>query len=68
MAQYLCTLLQSHLPDTYTISNSFSFVQELNSVDISGKSMTMQEREAQGSDARCVYRKEGTKFKLGITC
>ena len=26
LARYLCTLLQPHLPSTYTISDSFSFV------------------------------------------
>ena len=35
----LCNLLQLHLVDTYTISDSFFFVQELKSVDISSKFM-----------------------------
>ena len=39
MAKYLCNLLQPHIPNTYTISDSFSFVQELNTIDISNKYM-----------------------------
>ena len=39
LAKYLCNLLQPHIPNTYTISDSFSFVQELNTIDISSKYM-----------------------------
>ena len=39
LAKYLCNLLLHHLPDTYTISDSFSFVNELKSVDMSNKFM-----------------------------
>ena len=37
LAKYLCTLLQPHLPSTYTISDSFFFVQELKTIDTSNK-------------------------------
>ena len=39
VAKYLCNPLQPHIPNTYTISDSFSFVQELNTIDISNKYM-----------------------------
>jgi len=39
LAKYLCSLLQSLLPNTYSISDTFSFVQELKTVDISNKFM-----------------------------
>ena len=39
LAKYLCSLLQPHLPSTYTIFGCFSFVQELNSIDLSKKFM-----------------------------
>ena len=39
LAKYLCTLLQPHLPSTYTISDSLSFVQELKTIDTSNKFM-----------------------------
>ena len=37
LAKYLCNLLQPHLPTTYTLSDSFSFVKELRTIDISNK-------------------------------
>ena len=38
--KYLCNLLQPHIPNTYeTISDSFSFVQELHTIDTSNKYM-----------------------------
>ena len=39
LAKYLCTLLQPHLPSIYTISDSFSLVQELKTIDTSNKFM-----------------------------
>ena len=39
LAKYLSNLLQLHLPSTYTISDTFSFVQEPNSTNISKKFM-----------------------------
>ena len=39
LAKYLCTLLQPLLPSTYTISDSFSFVQELKTIDPSNELM-----------------------------
>ena len=35
----LCNLLQSHLPNTCSVSDTFSFVQELETVDFSNKFM-----------------------------
>ena len=35
LAKYLCNLFQHHLPSTYAISDIFSFVQELKSIDFS---------------------------------
>ena len=76
LAQYLCTLLQPHLPDTYTISHSFSFVQELNSVDISGKFMVSFDVESlftniplkESIDLAVSYIAEGNpNLKLSIT-
>ena len=39
LAKFLSSLLQPHLPNIYTISDSFSFVQELNKIDASNKFM-----------------------------
>ena len=39
LAKYLCNLLRLHIPNTYTISDTFSFVQELNTIDLSTKCM-----------------------------
>ena len=39
IAKYPCILLQPHLPGTYTISDSFSFVQELKTIGTSNKFM-----------------------------
>ena len=39
LAKYLCNLLQPLLPNTYTISVTFSFVQELKTIDTSKKFM-----------------------------
>ena len=39
LAKYLCNLLQPYLPTTYSISDSFSFIQELNTIDLSNKFM-----------------------------
>ena len=39
LAKFLCNLLQPHLPSTYTVSDSFLFVQELNTIDVSNKFM-----------------------------
>ena len=39
LAKYLCTLLKPHLPTTYTISDTFSFVQELGTINLSNKFM-----------------------------
>ena len=39
LAKLLCSLLQPHLPSTYTVSDSFSFVQELTTIDVSNKYM-----------------------------
>ena len=39
LAKFLCSLLQPHLPSTYTVSDSFSFVQELTTIDVSNKYM-----------------------------
>jgi len=39
LAKYLCSLLQPLLHNTYSISDTFSFVQELKTVDISNKFM-----------------------------
>ena len=39
LAKYLCNLLQPLLPNTYTISDTFSFVQELKTIEISNKFM-----------------------------
>ena len=39
VAKYRCNLLQLHIPNTYTISDSLSFVQEVNTIDISNKYM-----------------------------
>ena len=39
LAKYLCNLLQPHLPDAFSISDSFSFVEELKTVDFSNKFM-----------------------------
>ena len=39
LATYLCTLLQPHLPTTYTIPDTFSFVQELGTMNLSNKFM-----------------------------
>ena len=32
-------LLKPHLPSTYTVSDSFSFLQELHTIDVSNKYM-----------------------------
>ena len=37
LAKFLCNLLQPHLPSTYTVSDSFSFGQELHTIDVSNK-------------------------------
>ena len=37
LATNLCNLLQAHLPDAFAISDSFSFVEVLYTVDFSGK-------------------------------
>ena len=39
LAKYLCNLLQPHLPSTYSISDTFSFVEELKTVNFSNKFM-----------------------------
>ena len=39
VVKYLCFLLQAHIPNTYTISDSFSFVRELKAIHISNKYM-----------------------------
>ena len=39
LAKFLCSLLQPHLPSTYTVSDSLSFVQELTTTDLSNKYM-----------------------------
>ena len=39
LAKYLCNLLQPLLPNTYPISDTFSLVQELKTIDISNKFM-----------------------------
>ena len=39
LAKFLCNLLQPHLPSRYTVSDSFSFVQELHTIDASNKYM-----------------------------
>ena len=39
LAKYLCNLLRPHIPNTYTISDTFSFVQELNTIDLCNKFM-----------------------------
>ena len=39
LAKYLCNLLQPYLPSTYSISDTFSFVQEINTIDLSNKFM-----------------------------
>ena len=39
LAKHLCNLLQPYLPSSYSISDTFSFVQELNTVDLSNKFM-----------------------------
>ena len=39
LAKYLCNPLQSYLPSTYSISDTFSFVQELNTIDLSSRFM-----------------------------
>ena len=39
VVKYLCFLLQAHIPNTYTISDSFSFVRELKVIHISNKYM-----------------------------
>ena len=39
VAKYHCNLLQPHIPNTYTISDPFPFVQEVNTIDISNKYM-----------------------------
>ena len=39
LAKYLCNLLQPLLPNTYTISDTFSIVQELKTIEISNKFM-----------------------------
>ena len=39
LAKYLCSLLQLYLPNSYSISDTFSFAQELNTVDLSNKLM-----------------------------
>ena len=37
LAKYLCSLLQPPLPNTYSLSDTFSFVQKLKTVDMSNK-------------------------------
>ena len=39
LAKFLCSFLQPHLPNTCTVSDSFSFVQELTTIDVSNKDM-----------------------------
>ena len=39
LAKYLCTLLQPHLPNTYIIFDSFSFIQNFETIDTSNKFM-----------------------------
>ena len=39
LAKYLCNLLQPYLPSTYSISDTVSFVQELNTIDLSNRFM-----------------------------
>ena len=39
LAKYLCSLLQPYLPNTYSVSDTFSFVQELETIDFSNKFM-----------------------------
>ena len=39
VAEFLCSLLQPHLPSKYTISISFSFLQQLDIIDVSNKFM-----------------------------
>ena len=39
LAKYLCNPLQSYLPSTYSISDTFSFVQQLNTIDLSSRFM-----------------------------
>ena len=39
LAKYLCNLLQPHLPDAFSISDSFSFAEEHKTVDFSNKFM-----------------------------
>ena len=39
LAKYLCNRLQPYLPSSYSISDTFSFAQELNTVDLSNKFM-----------------------------
>ena len=39
LAKYLCNPLQPHLPRTYAISDTFSFVEELKTVNFSNKFM-----------------------------
>ena len=39
LAKYLCNRLQPHLPSTYSISDTFSFVEELKTVNLSNKFM-----------------------------
>ena len=37
LAKFLCNLLQLHLPSTYTVSDSFYFMQELHTIGVSNK-------------------------------
>jgi len=39
LAKYLCNLLQPYLPSIYSISDTFSFVQDLNTIDLSKRCM-----------------------------
>ena len=39
LATFLCSLLQPHLPSTYTVPGSFCLVQELTPIDVSNKYM-----------------------------
>ena len=39
LVKFLWTLAQSHLPSTCTVSDSSSFLQELNTFDVSSKCM-----------------------------
>ena len=41
LAKYPCNLLQPYLPSTYSISDTFSFVQEINTIGLSNKFMAL---------------------------